>query len=79
MSLGRNKTDLLRAIGHERGGRYNSIFGEPAPTLEIAPLVDVVRNLVFTSAGVKLLSCCKSKATAPATCGQAMDVPLIAL
>jgi hypothetical protein len=61
------------------GARYNSIFGEPPPTLEIASLVDVSRNFVLMSAALRFGSSCKSKAAAPATCGQAIDVPLIDL
>jgi hypothetical protein len=61
------------------GGRYNSMFGDPLPTLEIASLVDASRNCVLMLAALRFGSCCKSKAAAPATCGQAIDVPLMDL
>jgi len=61
------------------GARYNSIFGEPPPTLEIASLVDVSRNFLLMPTALRFGSSCKSRAAAPATCGQAIDVPLIDL
>jgi hypothetical protein len=61
------------------GGIYNSMFGDPLPTLEIASLVDASRNFWLIPAALRFGSCCKCKAAAPATCGQAIDVPLIDL
>jgi hypothetical protein len=61
------------------GGTYNSIFGEPPPTFEIASLVDASRSFLCMPAALRFGSSCKSKAAAPATCGQAIDVPLIDL
>ena len=63
----------------EPASRNNNKFGEPVPILEsLFELVDASRTLLTTEA-VWVRSLPQIAATAPATCGAAIEVPLIVL
>jgi hypothetical protein len=58
---------------------YKRLLGEPAPGLVTAFLVARALNALSKSAAIMDLSFCSINAAAPATCGQAIDVPLMEL
>lgn len=54
-------------------------FGEPVPALPTLLLDAVDTNFWATAAGVAVGCCCNTWAATPATCGLAIDVPLMVL
>src|SRR5712691_2571300 len=58
---------------------YRSRFGEPEPTLVNRSVVALLTTPAWTSAGVALGNALRYSAAAPATCGVAIEVPLIVL
>src|SRR3982750_71297 len=75
---------LSGAFGGDGGGPpppmnsvYNSLLGVPRGTLPTASLVAFDVSALATSAGVAPAFAARNRAAAPATCGDAIDVPLI--
>src|SRR4051794_18301459 len=56
---------------------YSSLFGEPVPADLTTPLSALVTSASRTWAGVQAGWAPSTSATAPATCGLAIEVPLI--
>jgi len=56
---------------------YNNRLGEPVTGSLTMFGVATSRTRSATWLGVRFGSCCNNNATAPATCGHAIDVPLI--
>jgi hypothetical protein len=54
---------------------YAIRFGVPDPALVMTPRVAPLLIAVATTAGEEVGFCCKYRATTPATCGAAIDVP----
>lgn len=59
------------------GPTYKKMFGEPAPEFDTIFSVACSVNFCATCNGDKVGSAFNNNAAAPATCGQAIDVPLI--
>src|SRR5690242_8809845 len=55
----------------------SSLFGEPVPGLVTTPEVALATRALDTVAGVAVGLAARYSAAAPATCGVAIDVPLI--
>ena len=54
---------------------YRRRFGEPVPALVTTPVVAIDVSAVATAAGVLAGFASRYNAAAPATCGEAIDVP----
>src|SRR5688572_17964779 len=72
---------VKRATGDAFGGAsaklaYSKRFGEPVPAFVILFTVAAAVSALATAAGWVAGLSCRYRATAPATCGDAMDVPL---
>src|SRR5690349_9942224 len=63
------------AVRREKSRR----LGEPGPGLRSRATVPELRICAATSAGVAVGAPCRCSAAAPATCGAAMEVPLMVL
>ena len=55
----------------------SNLFGEPVPGLLMTPLVALLTSESRTCCGVKVGFWASTRAAAPATCGVAIDVPLM--
>src|SRR4051794_14763644 len=56
---------------------YSSRFGDPLPGLRTTPLVELLISALATADGVAVVFVARYSAATPATCGVAIDVPLI--
>jgi hypothetical protein len=83
-----SKPPLTRPLGAGGGGVvvppdsgvvWSRTFGEPPPGPVTRPVVPAETRALRTAAGVAVRLALRCSAAAPATCGVAMDVPLIVL
>ena len=56
---------------------YSKIFGDPEPALVTLPVVPLLTRAFLTVDGLAPVLLWRNKAAAPATCGEAIEVPLI--
>jgi hypothetical protein len=68
---------VVVGLGTESGSTYRNLFGDPVVIPIITPLVALPTSLVVIIAGVAVLFALSNSATAPATCGLAIEVPEI--
>ena len=68
---------VVVGLGTESGSTNRNLFGDPVVIPVIAPLVALPISMVAIVAGVAVLFALSNSATAPATCGLAIEVPEI--
>jgi hypothetical protein len=68
---------VVVGLGTESGSTYRNLFGEPEDNPLITPLVALPTSVLAIIAGVADLFALSNSATAPATCGLAIEVPEI--
>jgi hypothetical protein len=68
---------VVVGLGTESGSTNSNLFGDPEDIPLITPLVALPTSALAIIAGVTFLLALSNSATAPATCGLAIEVPEI--